>query len=365
VSANAGDFLTLQNLLAAEILSALSLSPTADEARRINKRPTENVFAYELYLIGRFQMINRTPDNLRRAIQIFNQAVERDPNFALPRVGIADCYSLLALYDIPPPPDAYKIAEENAQRALALDPELSEAHASLGYVKFNGDYDFLAAEKEFRRAIELNPSYAPAHHWFALALSGARRHDEALAEIEIAKKLEPTAPAIRTAAGIVLFHARRYEEALVQTAEALKINPAFVPAHKTSRWIYQALGDAEAALAAFQKERSYSGAKDEDLGWLIIQAQVEALARRRVQAAQMLEKALNDRFVLNNPTSYSNEIALAHAALDDRDKALMWLEKAIEAKDHGICFIGVEPRLDKLRNDSRFAALMQRSKAAR
>lgn len=362
-TANAGDLLTLQNLAAERVLAALSIAPSREERARVNKRHTENLMAYELYLIGRYQMMNRSPENLRRALQIFNQAVERDPNFALPYVGIADCYSLLALYDIPPPPNAYKIAEENALRALALDKDLSEAYASVGYVRFNGERNFEAAEKEFRRAIKLNPSYAATHHWFAIALTGAGRHDEALAEIKIAQKLDPTAPAIRTGAAIVYFRARRYEEGLAEASEALKINPAFVPAHKVQRWIYQAQGNYEAALAAFQKERSYSGAGEEELGWLIIQAQVEALGNHREQAASLLEKALKDQFVQQNPTSYANEIALAYAALDNKENAFAWLEKAYLANDHSIAFVNVEPRFDNISQDPRFIALVKKSKA--
>lgn len=361
-TANAGDLLTLQNLAAERVLSALAITPTREERSLLNKRHTENPLAYELYLVGRFQIANRSPENLRRAIQIFNQAAERDPNFALPYVGIADCYSLLALYDIPPPPNAYKIAEENALRALALDEDLSEAHASLGYIRFNAERNFEAAEKEFRRAIRLNPSYAATHHWFALALSGSARHDEALAEIKTAQRLDPTAPAIRSAAGMVYFRARRYEEGLAEIAGALEINPAFVPAHKTARWIYQAQGNYNAALAAFQKERSYSGASEGDLGWLVIQAQVEALGNHRDQAVKLLEKALNDPFVQRNPHSYANEIALAYAALNDRDNALAWLEKAYSAQDHSIAFINAEPRFDNIRQDPRFIELARKSK---
>jgi TolB-like protein/Tfp pilus assembly protein PilF len=361
-TANAGDLLTLQNLVAEGVLEALSIVPTREERALLNKRHTENALAYELYLIGRFQMTNRSPENLRRAIQIFNQAAERDPNFALPYVGVADCYSLLVLYDIPPPPNAYKIAEENALRALKLDENLSEAHASLGYIRFNGERNFEAAEKEFRRAIRLNPSYVATHHWFALALSGTGKHDEALAEIKTAQRLDPTAPIVRSAAGMIYFRARRYEEGLAEISDALKINPAFVPGHKAARWIYQAQGDYDVALAAFQKERSYSGANDEDLGWLIIQAQVEAIGNHRDQAARLLEKALNDSFVQRNPTSYANEIALAFAALNDRENALMWLEKAYLANDHSICFLNVEPRFDNISQDPRFAALVQKSK---
>ena len=361
-TANAGDLLTLQNLAAERVLAALSIVPTSEERALVNKRYTENPLAYELYLAGRFQMTNRSPENLRRAIQIFNQASERDPNFALPYVGIADSYSLLALYDIPPPPNAYKIAEENALRALALDENLSEAHASLGYIRFNGERNFVAAEKEFRRSIGLNPSYASTHHWFAIALTGNGNHEEAIAEIKIAQRLDPTSASIRSAAGIVYFRARRYEEGLAEIAKALELNQAFVPAHKVARWIYQAQGNYKAALAAFQKERSYSGASEDDLGWFVIQSQVEALGGNRDQAARLLEKGVNDPFVQRNPTSYANEIALAYAALNDRESALTWLEKAYEANDHSICFIDVEPRFDNIRNDSRFVALAQKSK---
>lgn len=361
ISVPNADLLTLQSRVAERVLQALSIAASPEEKARLNKRLTENRLAYELYLVGRQLIASRAPGDLRRALQIFNQVVERDPNFVLPYVGIADCYSLLALYDIPPPPNAYKIAEENALLALRIDPDLSEAHASLGYIRFNGERRPFAAELEFRRAIELNPSYAPTYHWYAISLSGAGKHDEAAAKIETAKKLNPTASIVRSGAAIVNFRARRFDAAEQEAQAALKLNPASIPAHKIIRWIYQAQGDYAKALAAFQKERSYSGAAEEDLGWLIIEAQVEALGNRRERARNLLEKALNDSFVQQNPTSYANEIALAYAALDDRENAFVWLEKAFQANDHSVPFLGVEPRFDRIKQDARFAALVDKS----
>lgn len=352
------DFLALQIQIADKVLQSLEISPTDEERAPFGKRPTESALAYELYLIGRYQMLNRSPENLRRAIQTFKQAIERDPNFALPYIGIADCNSLLMLYEIPKPADGYQNARENALRALALDENLGEAHASLAYVKFNDENDRPGAEKEYRRAIELNPSYTTAHHWFALALSAMGRHDEAAAEMKIAQRLDPRAPVVYTAASMVYFHAERYEEGLKEAARAFEIDPGFVPGHKAARWIYQAQGDYRNALASFQKERSFSGADEKDLGWWVIESQVEAIGGNRQKSLALLERAMKDQFVRENPKAFAFEIALAYAANNDKDNAIRWIEKSFEVKDHSFCFLTVDPRLKNLHNDPRFIALI-------
>lgn len=352
------DFPTLQVAISERVLNALTVQLTSNESQRIKKSFTENSEAYQLYLVGRYQMANRSVDNLNKAITTFSKARDLDQNFSLAYAGLADAYALLNLYQVPPPPDAYDKARENAYKALEIDENLAEAHASLAYVLFFNDRNRAEAENHYRKAIELNPSYSTAHHWFALALSAMGKSDEAVEQIKLAMEIEPRSAIIRTAAGLVYFYSRRYDEALKVSQQSLDIDSGMVPAYKTIRIISEATGNYQEAQSAYQKERSFRGNTDEnEPGWAMITAQVEAVGGKREKALQILQKALDDPIVINNPKAYSYEIALAYIFLDEKEKALDWLEKAKESKDHSFNFILVDPRLDKLRDNPRFKEL--------
>ncbi|MCO6511749.1 MAG: protein kinase [Aridibacter famidurans] len=349
------DFPLLQGRIADRVLKALTVELSASERDRLNRKLTDDTEAYQLYLAGRFLMRDRSADNLEKAIASFEKARERDPEFALAYVGLADAYSLLNLYRVPPPKDAYAKAKENAEKALSLDESLAEAHASLAYVLFYGDWNRTDAVKHFTRAIELNPSYSTAHHWFALALAAMDRPEQAIEQIDMALELEPQSPIVPSAAGLVYYYARRYEDGLRMCRRSLQLNAVMVPAHKTMRVIYEATGNASAASEALLKERTYLGNTDEsEPGWAMITAQVKAVAGDRKAAGDLIARALSAKYVTDNPRGYAYEIAVAYSLVGEKEKAIDWLERARSAKDHSFNFVLVDPRLDGLRGMERF-----------
>jgi eukaryotic-like serine/threonine-protein kinase len=359
-TATDGDLFGLQTKLAEKLWTSLGVDPLPLERRQIYKSYTKSAEAYEFYLIGRFQMTTRSPESLRSAIATFSHSLGEDKNFALSYIGLADAYSLLNLYDIEPPPDAYQKAEENAKKALEIDDDLAEAHASLGYIKFNSKRDRAGAELEFRRSIQLNPSYAQAHHWFALALAAMNRPLEAIGEAQVAQRLDPRSLVIKSATGIAMFYNGQYDQAIIECDKALELNQAFVPALKTKRWIYQAKADHDGADEIFQRERSYSGGTAEDPGWNIIQIQIRALSEDQKAVLDDLNKAVTDPILTKNPKAFAYEIALAYNALHDDQKALDWLEKAEASRAHSFNFLEVDPRLANLRSDARFIRLLRK-----
>lgn len=351
----------LQGKIAEGIVKFFQIDLSSAERKQLNKRYTENNLAYELYLVGRFQMADRTADSINKAINTFNQAIEKDPDFALAYSGLADAYRLQRLYQVPSPPELFELSKANALKALSLDEDLAEARATLAEIKL-GERNRFAAEQEFRRAIELNPSYASAHHWYALALTTMGRHAEALKEIKVAQQLDPSSDIISAAVGMVYFYDRRYTEGLAECEKVLQRNPAFTPAHRISRGMYQMMGNYDAALRAYKKERNFLGDSDEnDRGWMMTRGAVEAVSGRREAAVRLIERSLTLELVKNNPHSFGYEIALGYAYADDKENALLWLEKAETARDRKLIYAPVEPIfLDKLGNNPRFTALVKK-----
>ncbi|MEJ7654852.1 MAG: tetratricopeptide repeat protein [Chloroflexia bacterium] len=196
---------------------------------------------------------------MKQAIYLFEQALSKDRNYALAYAGLADCYALLSWYNSPPPPDAFPKAKEAAMRAIQLDEGLAEAHASLAFVLLYYERDWAGAEREFRRAIELNPSYATAHHWYAFNLAAMGRHNEALAEIKRAQELDPNSLIIGTAVANVLYYARQYDQTIAQCLRTLEADAGFIPAYMVLRGAYTSKGLHDEAAAILQKENSYAG----------------------------------------------------------------------------------------------------------
>lgn len=356
------DFPNLQTEIAEKVLKVMTVELTIAERQRISRAYTENSEAYQLYLVGRYQMRTRRAENLRSAIGTFEKAKEKDPKFVLAYVGLADAYALLNLYEIPPPPDAYANAKKYALQALELDENVAEVQASMAYILFYGEWNRTAAERHFRRAIELNPSYSTAHHWFALALAAMGKPDESIEQINLAMQLEPRSAVIYSAAGLVYFYAHRYEEALKVCRKSLDINPEFVPAYKTLRIINEAAGNFSAAEEAYSKERIYSGnTNDNEPGWAMISAQVQSVGGKFSEAEANLKRAVSSTVVRENSRGYANEVAVAYALLGDKKNAIEWIEKAKNSKDHGFNFVKVDPRLDKLRDEPKFIELTERA----
>ncbi|HEV2798982.1 MAG TPA: protein kinase [Pyrinomonadaceae bacterium] len=347
------DISTLQTSISERVVRALSLQLTGDERQRLAKHYTENSEAQQLYLAGRYHWGKRTPEGLRQAIANFEQAIAKDSNFALAYAGLADCYALQNWYLEPPPPDAFARAKQAAERAVALDDSLAEAHVSLANAKFHYDRDWAGAAAEFQRAIKLNPNYPTAHHWYAFNLSAMERHDEALAEIKRAEELDPRSAVIATAVANVLWHARRFDEAIEQCQKALAMDPGSLPAHIVLRWNYEKKGMMEEAFRIYEKERAFAGDTPTTRAKL---AHVLAVSGQADESRRILQELVARR---NKQWVTAYEIAVVYALLGDNDNAFIWLDRAEKEHAVGYTYLRVDPRLDKLRSDPRYVELLR------
>jgi serine/threonine protein kinase/tetratricopeptide (TPR) repeat protein len=313
----------------------------------------ENEEARQLYTAGRYYSTRRTAEGLRQAIERFERAVELDPDYAIAHAELADCYALLNWYVEPPPPGAWERAKKSALRAIEADPNLPEAHASLGFVKLHFDRDWVDAERELRKAIQLKPSNQVAHRWYAYSLSASGRHDEAYAEIERARQITPQSAVIATAVANVLFLAGKFDEAVGQCRKALELDPGAVAAHTILRWAYELKGMHSEAMAAFEQERSFAGDTPTTHAK---RAHVLAATGKPDEARSILNEIIARRNQ-NWVTAY--EIAIIYTWLDDFDNAFRWLAQAEREHAVGFTFVRVDPHLAKLRSDPRFADLIR------
>jgi tetratricopeptide (TPR) repeat protein len=359
-TASNNDLSDLQTQVARKLWTSLHIEPLPLERQQIEKRSTENPTAYQEYLVGRSLMAKRSAENLRKAIISFSEAVRTDPNFALAYIGLADAYALLNLYDIEPPSDAYEQAKTNVQRALLIDDTLAEAHATLAYVKFYGERNRETAELEFRRAIQLNPSYSQAHHWFALVLAAMNDRIEAISEAQIAEQLDPKSPAVKAAKAMTYSFNGQVAEAVATCDEALQIDERFLPAIRVKRWTLAASGDIAGARAMFAKELEYSGGSVEEPGWRLIDIQLTGPEDDRAAKLKQLEEAIRAESVHRNPRSFSFEIALAYNALGETEKALDWLERSEASQSHSFNLLEVDPRIKNLHKEPRFQKLVEK-----
>ncbi|MEN3328298.1 MAG: eukaryotic-like serine/threonine-protein kinase [Acidobacteriota bacterium] len=313
----------------------------------------ENEEARQLYTAGRYYSTRRTAEGLRQAIERLERAVEIDPEFAIAHAELADCYALMNWYVEPPPAGAWERAKESALRAVEADPNLPEAHASLGFVKLHYDRDWIDAERELRKAIQLKPSNQVAHRWYAYSLSAMGRHDEAYAEIERARQISPQSAVIATAVANVLFLAGKFDEAVAQARRSLETDPGAVAAHTILRWAYELKGMHNEAMAAFEQERSFAGDTPTTHAK---RAHVLAAIGKKDEARQILNEIIAKR-QQNWVTAY--EIAIIYTWLGDLDNAFRWLAQAEREHAVGFTFVRVDPHLQKLRLDPRFADLMR------
>jgi eukaryotic-like serine/threonine-protein kinase len=316
-------------------------------------QPGENEEARQLYTAGRYYSTRRTAEGLRQAIERLERAVELDPEFAIAHAELADCYALLNWYVEPPPAGAWERAKKSALRAVEADPQLPEAHASLGFVRLHYDRDWIDAERELRKAIQLKPSNQVAHRWYAYSLSAMGRHDEAYAEIERARQISPQSAVIATAVANVLFLAGKFDEAVTQCRKALELDPGAVAAHTILRWAYELKGMHNEALAAFEQERSFAGDTPTTHAK---RAHVLAAIGKHEEAQEILDEIIAKRNQ-NWVTAY--EIAIIYSWLGDFDNAFRWLVQAEREHAVGFTFVRVDPHLSKLRSDPRFADLMR------
>ncbi len=312
-----------------------------------------NEEARQLYTAGRYYATRRSADGLWQAIDRLKRAVQLDPNFALAHSELADCYALLNWYVEPPPADSWNLAKQSALNAVIADPNLAEAHASLGFVKLHYDRDWEGAERELRTAIKLKPSAQVAHRWYAFSLSAMGRHEEAFAEVERAREISPQSAVLATAVANVLFLAGRYDDAIEQCHRAMELDTGAVSAHTVLRWSYEKKGMHAEALAAFEQERVFAG---ETATTHLKRASVLAAVGRHEEAEAVLAEVL-ERRATHWVSPY--EIAIVYSWIGDFDNGFFWLAQAEREHAVGFTFVRVDPRLEPLRSDPRFEALLR------
>jgi len=350
------DVLDLQSEIAQAIAREVHIKMTPDEQARLTSRHPVRPKAFDEYLQGRFLYWNRrTAENLTRAIDHFQNAIKEDSNFAQAYVGLADCYNAQGAVQVAamPPLEARRRAEEAATKALELDPALAEAHSALGYVKlFN--WNWAAAEQDFKRAIELNQNYANAHNFYANFLISRGRIDDAIAASNSARELDPFSLSISAQRGFLLENARRYSEAIEQLRAVIKMDPNHYQAYWILGHTYASNGQHQEAIAASEKAVELSERTPGALGILGL---AYGLAGRKAEANQILNELLK-----LNEMRYVTPAAMVNVyiGLGDKDQAFAWLEKAYEEKSNYVLFMKVFPPLDPLRSDPRFADLVRR-----
>jgi tetratricopeptide (TPR) repeat protein len=310
-----------------------------------------NPQAYEAYLKGRYFWNKRTADGLKKAIDYFNQAIKQDPNYAQSYTGLADSYALLGdwEYGVLAPREAFPRAKAAATKALELDNTLGEAHTSLAFSLDLFDWDWASAEREFRRAIELSPGYATAHHWYAWHLSEMGRNSEAIAEMRKAENLDPLSLIISADVAEILLVAHSYDEAIEQSRKTIDMDSNFAVAHYE---LGQALVQKhmyKEAIAELQKAIELSGGSTTCTSNL---AFAYAASGRRKEAVKILSD------LKNRSKQNASEIALMYVGLDEKDQAMTWLEKAYEERFNPSILL--RPAFDPLRSDPRFQNLVRR-----
>ncbi len=347
------DILPVQEEISREISEKLRLRLSGEDKKRLTKRYTENTEAYQLYLKGRYHWNKRTAEGLKKAVEYFQQAIENDPSYALAYAGLGDSYSIMSWYDVLSPRDAFPKAKAAVLKALELDPRLAEAHTSLAYIQSNYDHDWSAAEAEFRRAIELNPNYVTAHHWYALFLRDSARMEEAKAEIRRAMEVDPLSLIVNDAAGAIFYNAREYDRALEQYRKTLEMDPNFLPAHREIGFSYEQQGDYDKAVAELQNARQLAPNDMHVLGWL---GHVYAVSGKGSEAQKLLDE-LRKRSRSGYVPAYS--WGLIYTGLGNKDQAFAWLKKACDERDDWLATLKVDPRFDSLRSDPRFQNLLR------
>ncbi len=316
------------------------------------KRYTQDPDAYNLYLEGRFNWNKRTESGLKRAIELYEAAIARDPNFALAYAGIADAYSLLGCLSFAPPHEVYPKAKEAAQKALELDDALAKGYVALAFIKYNYDWDWMGAEIDFNWAIRLNPNYATAYQYYGSLLMSLARFEEAGAKFEKAKELDPSSMSIRARIASLFYYARQYDQALKMWREILKIDPGLDWAHFYLGLSYLEKGSGKKVLGEFEKVEKISGGSVlSSFG----KAYAYARAGKREEALKELETLIQRSQKSYVPAYF---LAVVELALGEKEKSFDYLEKSWAARETEMTLLKVDPHLDPIREVPRFEALL-------
>src|SRR5579863_1254706 len=345
--------LAVQEEISRDVSAELKLRLTGEEKQRLAKRYTDNAEAYWEYLRGRYHWNKMTEEGLHRAIAHFEEAIRRDPSYALAFAGLSDCYGLFAHFNLLPPAEMMPRAKETALQALDLDEGLAEGHASLAGVLNVFEWDWPATQREYRRALELNPNYATAHRLYAAHLLAMGRWDEARTEIERAQELDPLSLVISMEIGWHDYITRDYQAAIEQSLRTLEMETRFMAAYHTLGLGYEQSRQYRDAIAAFERARDGSGGNPVSLSSL---AHALALAGRKREAKSVLAE-IKEVSKAHYVSPYA--VAVVYAGLGEKERSLEWLEKAVEGRDVWLVWIKQDPRLDRLRSSPRFEALLR------
>jgi serine/threonine protein kinase/tetratricopeptide (TPR) repeat protein len=352
------DLFGVQQSIASEIARMLRLQLTGREQQIFTKRHTTDARAYELYLKGRFQWNKRNAEGLYKAIEFFNQAIEIDPQYALAYAGLADCYNLLDIWAGLPTNETFPRAKAAAQHALAIDDQLAEAHTSLAYAIHTYEWDWPAAEREYKRALALNPNYATAHQWYAEFLTATGRFDEAAEQGKKALELDPMSPIINAVVAFNDTMARRYPLAIEQGHRTTQLFPDFMPGHAYLGLALLESGRPHEAIAAFQESQ-----KLQDIvvvsTWLIRAHRAAGDLATAERMTRELEKRGRREYL---PPFY---MAALYAHEGNHDRAFEELDRALRERTGALVWTKVDPALDPLRADPRFAAVLGKTHALR
>jgi TolB-like protein/Flp pilus assembly protein TadD len=348
------DVVAVKQAIAREVTEKLRLRLSGEQQQQLARRDARNGEAYQLYLKGRFHWNKRNAKDFQKAIEYFNQAIERDPSYALAYSGLAETYVLLPVYSAASPQEGYPKAKAAAKKAIELDETLAEPHSALGYELMLYDWDLEGSEREFKRAIELNPNYATGHQWYGERLMVVGRFDETLAERKRAQELDPLSLIVNTNVALTYYYARQFDKAIDELRKVLEMDQTFYYARWNLGLCYQMKGMFSEAISEYQKAWQLSN----DPAVLALIGQAYASSGRRDEALRVLAQ-LKEISKSQYVSAYS--FALVHAALGDRDEAFRWLEKSYADHSFGeVGYIKIDPLVDSLRSDSRFTDLLRR-----
>jgi DNA-binding winged helix-turn-helix (wHTH) protein/Tfp pilus assembly protein PilF len=344
----------VQDTISEKVASALALRLSHDEKKRLTQRCTHNVEAFHCYLKGRYHIGKVTRPAIRKGLEFFQKAIDVDPTYALAYAGVAEAYRRLPITSDVAPKEAFPKAKAAASRALEIDENIADAHLALGFTKLWFDWDWVAAEKEFKVAIDLNPSGGDAHMGYANLLTCVGRHREALAEAQCAVELDPLSLIVNANQAQFLHWARDDDAAWRRVQKTLEIDPDFWVANLALGRLHIQKGEYPDAIIALTKARDFSGANSETVSLI---GYAYARAGDRAQADAILGEL---RSRSNNSHVPPHSIAVIYHGLSDKDQTFQWLEKAYEQRDVRLTFLKTDPKWDSIRSDARFVNLVRR-----
>ena len=341
--------LEVQKEISAEISERLRLKLSGAQEKKVSKDHTKNNEAYQAYLRGRFHWNKRNEKSLKSGIEYFNKAIKIDPNYALAWSGLADSYLLLPEYSAAAQKEAMPKGKAAAEKALELDPNLAEAHTSLAYVLMSYEWNLDEAEKEFKKALKLNPDYTTANQWYGILLEVTGRSEEAINQGRKALDLEPLSQIVNFSTGYRYLNARKYDQAVRQFRKSLEIYPDFAPGHRRLGFALARQGKYDAAMIELKKAEELGGFSTQGaIGY------VYALSGNKEEARRILKQELT------NPDKDARNLAGIYTELGDKDNAFKWLEVLYKEKDDRILYLKISPFYDRLRDDPRYKSLINR-----